>query len=173
MRRGKSSNLKIGWDKGFPVPGTFKLDHLHFKPLLFWKFSIFFTFILGGQFLLPQRANIGKREFFQPQHLWDRGFSVPWALKLDHLHPFKPLLFWKFSIFFTFILGSLFLLPQRTNNWKREFTQLQKWMRQKVFSALGNQIGPFAACSAAFLLIFLQLFHFHTGESILITPKGQ
>ena len=31
-----------------------------FKPLLFWKFSNFFTFILGGQFLLPQRANNGE-----------------------------------------------------------------------------------------------------------------
>ena len=29
------------------------------------KFSHFFTFILGGQFLLPQRANNGKRAFTQ------------------------------------------------------------------------------------------------------------
>ena len=44
------------------MPGTFKLDHLHpFKLLLFWKFFIFFTFILGGQFLLPQRANNGEK----------------------------------------------------------------------------------------------------------------
>ena len=54
MGRGNSSNLKSGWDWRFSVPGAFKLDHLHlFKPLLFKKFSIFFTFILGGQFLLP------------------------------------------------------------------------------------------------------------------------
>ena len=32
---------------------------------------------------------------------------------MDYLHPFKPLLFRKFSIFFTFILGGPFLLPQR------------------------------------------------------------
>ena len=38
------------------MPGTFKLDHLQpCKPLLFWNFSNFFTFILGSQFLLPQR----------------------------------------------------------------------------------------------------------------------
>ena len=38
------------------VPGAFKLDHLqHFKPILFQKFYNFFTYILGGQFLLPQR----------------------------------------------------------------------------------------------------------------------
>ena len=37
-----------------------------------------------------------------------------------------------------------FLLPQRTINGKREFLQPQKWMRQRVFSALGIQTGPFA-----------------------------
>ena len=43
--------------------GTFKLDHLHpFRPILLKQISNFFTFILGSQFLLPQRANSGKRE---------------------------------------------------------------------------------------------------------------
>ena len=43
------------------MPGAFKLEHLQpFKPILFKKFSTFFTFILGGQFLLPQRANNGE-----------------------------------------------------------------------------------------------------------------
>ena len=60
MEKGNSSNPKSGWDRGFSVPGAFKLEHLHpIKPLLFKKFSNFFTFILGGQFLLPQRANNG------------------------------------------------------------------------------------------------------------------
>ena len=45
------------------MPLAFKLDHLQsFKPILFQKFSNFSTFILGGQFLLPQRADNGKRE---------------------------------------------------------------------------------------------------------------
>ena len=30
---------------------------------------------------------------------------MPWTFKQDHLHPFKPLLFQKISIFFTFLLG--------------------------------------------------------------------
>ena len=61
------------------MPGIFKLDHLHpFKPLLFWKFSIIFTFILGGQFLLPQRSNNGKREFIHPQtHLPVTLLDIP------------------------------------------------------------------------------------------------
>ena len=43
---------------------------------------------------------------------------------MDHLHPFKPLLFPKFSNFFAFMLGGQFLLPQRANTEKREFSQL-------------------------------------------------
>ena len=191
-------------DRGFSVLGIFKLDHLHpIKPLLSWKFSNFFTFILVGQFLLPQRANNGKRDFFQPKKWmrqgfqcllhsnrticfplnpfwsenfptfspsyweansyyprgpimgkgnssnfkfeWDRGFSVPGAFKLDHLHPIKPLLLQKFSIFFTFILGGQFFLPQRANDGKREFFQLQNWMRQRLFGAWGIQTGPSAS----------------------------
>ena len=39
-----------------PRPGAFKLDHLQpVKPILFPTFSNFYIFILGSQFLLPQR----------------------------------------------------------------------------------------------------------------------
>ena len=55
------------WGSGDWEPGAFKLDHLQlFKAILFWKFLICFMFILGGQFLLPQRANCEKSEFSQP-----------------------------------------------------------------------------------------------------------
>ena len=77
---------------------------------------------------------------------WDRGFSVPGAFKQDHLQPFKPILSQKIFNFFTFILGGQFLLPQRANMEKREFSQLQNWMRQRGFSAWGIQTGPFAPC---------------------------
>ena len=94
MGKGNSSNPKIGWERGFSVPGAFELDHLQpFKPLLFWKFSIFFSFILGGHFLLPQGPIKGKGNSSNFQIGWGRGFSVPGAFKLDHLHPFEPLLF--------------------------------------------------------------------------------
>ena len=50
MGKGNSPNFKIGWYSGFSVPGPFNLAHLHhFKPFLLWKFSNFFTFILGSQ----------------------------------------------------------------------------------------------------------------------------
>ena len=70
---------------------------------------------------------------------------MPGVFKLDHLQPFKPILLSKISICFIFILGGQFLLPQRAISEKREFSQLQKWMRQGVSSAWGIQNGPFAA----------------------------
>ena len=48
------------------VLGGFKLDHLQpFELTLSQKIFNFFTFILGGPFLLPQRANYGKGGFIQ------------------------------------------------------------------------------------------------------------
>ena len=70
---------------------------------------------------------------------------MPGAFKLEHLHSFKPFLFGKFFNFFTFILESQFLLPQRANNDKREIFQPKKWMTQRVFNAWGNQTGPSAS----------------------------
>ena len=56
-----SSNSRNSQDRGAWAPGAFKLDHLQsYEPILFQEIFIFFTFILGGQFLLPQRANNGK-----------------------------------------------------------------------------------------------------------------
>ena len=104
---------------------------------------------------------------------WTRGIFLLRAFKLDHLKPVQPLFFSHFCNFFSFILGSPFLLPQRANIGKGEISQPQKRMRQWVFSAWGIQTGPFTACTAPFVLINFQLFHFHTGEPILITPEGQ
>ena len=57
------------------------------------------------------------------------------AFKLDHILPFPPILFRYVSNFFTFILGGQFLLLQRANIEKREFSQLKKWLTQKGLSA--------------------------------------
>ena len=78
MGKGNSSNFKIGWDRGVSVPGAFKLDHLQpFEPILSQKIFNFFTFILGGQFLLPQRANMQKRKFSQLQNwMRQRGLTA-------------------------------------------------------------------------------------------------
>ena len=76
---------------------------------------------------------------------WDRGISVNGAFKLDPLQPIKQILLLQFSICLIFTLGGQFLLPQRANSEKREFSQLQKSMRQGSFSDLGIQTGLFAA----------------------------
>ena len=77
---GKMDFTQPGPGRRFWVPEAFKLDHLQpFTPIIFLKFSNFFTFMLGGQFLLPQREGGRKWEN------GDKGASVPGAFKLDHL----------------------------------------------------------------------------------------
>ena len=46
------------------------------------------------------------------------------------------------------------------------------WVGHRGLSAWGIQTGPFAALKAHFVLEDFQLFHFHTGRPILITPEG-
>ena len=46
-------------------------------------------------------------------------------------------------------------------------------MNMRVLTAWAIQTGPFAVHSVHFIQIILQLFHFHTGRPILITPEGQ
>ena len=145
------------------------------SPLSPFCSQIFPTFWLsywGAQSYYPRGPIMRKGDSHNFRKGWGRWFSMPWAFKLNHLHPVEPLLFWNFSNFFIFILESPILLPQRANNGKGEFIQLQKWMRQRVFSACGIQTGPFASCWATFVLKFFQLFHLHTGEPNLITPGG-
>ena len=104
---------------------------------------------------------------------WDRGFWVPRAFKLDHLQSLEHIWFWKFLNFSAYILGGQFLLPQRSNKWKREFNQLQNWMRQRVLGTMGIQTGSFAAPWAHLVLEIFILFSLHTGRPILITPEVQ
>ena len=64
MGEGKSPNFRNGRERGVWVPGAFKLDHLQpVKPILFSKFSNFFTFMLERPILItPERGrlNMGK-----------------------------------------------------------------------------------------------------------------
>ena len=46
-------------------------------------------------------------------------------------------------------------------------------METGTFNAFGIQTGPFAACIATFVPKIFDLFHFHTGRPILITPEDQ
>ena len=127
MRKGNSPNSRNWVIRGVSVPGAFKLDHLQpIKPILFPKCYNFFTFMLGGQFLLPQRGEGWKRENgFLTTWVWHRSLSAWGIQKLDHLKQSKPILFTKFYNFFTFMLGGQFLLPQGGEGWngKMDFSQ--------------------------------------------------
>ena len=129
----KWSNLECGWYSWISLLRALKLDHLQaIEPSVSWKFSNFLTFILGSHFLLPKSWRgpiMGKGNSHQPRKEWDSGFSVLGTFKLHHLHPFRPILLKQIFNFFTFILESHFLLPQRANYGKVKFIQLKKWMR--------------------------------------------
>ena len=119
------------------------------SPLSPFCSEIFPTFSLsywGAHSYYPRGPIMRKGNSPNSRYGWNSGVSVPGAFKLDHLQPVKPFLFPKFSNFCTFILGGQFLLPQRANNEKREFSQLQKWMRHRALGAWGIQTGTFAAC---------------------------
>ena len=156
------------------VPGAFKLEHLQpVEPILFWNFSNFFTFILGSQFLLPQNANNGSWENYQnSQYGWDWGVSVPRAFKLDHLQPFKPIWFWNFSCFFTFILGSQFLLPQRANNGKREILATSNLDETEGFQCLGHSNWTTCSPLSQFCSEIFPLFSLSYWGPILFTPDN-
>ena len=90
----------------------------------------------------------------------------PFAAQIGNFFP-------KIFNFSTFILGGQLLLPQRANKEKSELFQLQNWMRQRDSSAWGIQYRPCAAHYAHLVPKDFQLFHFHTGRPIIITPDGQ
>ena len=62
--------------------------------------------------------------------------NEPGALKLDHMQPFKPILLTQFSTFCIFLH-----YPRGPIKGKGEFSQLQKWMRLRGFSAWDTQTG--------------------------------
>ena len=145
MRKGKSP--KLDETQGFQCLGhsnwaicsllsQFCSPNFQTFSLLYWEANSYY----------PRGLIMGKGNSPNFRNGWCRGVCVPEAFKLDHLQPVKPILFPKFYNFFTFILGGQFLLPQRANTEKREFSQLQKWLRQRGLGAWGIQIGPFAPC---------------------------
>ena len=77
------------------MPEAFKLDHFQpVEPLLFRKFSNYFTFILGGPILItPERGRL-KMGKWNSHNLRLRGGFL-WTFKLDYLQPVEPLLFKK------------------------------------------------------------------------------
>ena len=115
------------------------------SPICSGKFQFVLCLYWEANSYYPRGLIVREGRFSNSKTEWDRGFWVPGVFKRDHLHPYKPLLFWKFSISFTFILGSQFLLPKRAINGKGEIFQFKKWLKQRVLGAWGIQTGPFAS----------------------------
>ena len=82
------------------------------SPFCSEKFPTFSVSYWGANSYYPRGLIMEKGISPNSQYGWDWGVSVPGAFKLDHLQPFKPILFWNFSNFFTFILGSPFFYPR-------------------------------------------------------------
>ena len=96
------------------MPGAFKLGHLQpFEPILFYKLSICLTFILGGQFLLPQGANSEKREFIQLQN-WriQRGLSA-WGFQTGPFAAFGVHIVLQIFHLYDFDTGRPFLITPK------------------------------------------------------------
>ena len=89
------------------------------------RFSTFSPFILGGQFLLPQRANNGKEGFIQLQKMNEiRGFQCLGHSNWIICIPLSSFCSRRFSTFSPSYLGGQFLLPKRANNGSRAPTTL-------------------------------------------------
>ena len=97
---------------------------------------------------------------------------MPGAFKLDHLQPFKPILFWKIFNFFTFILGSPFLLPQRANNGKREILATSNMDEAEGFQCLGHSNWITCSLLSHFCSVNFSTFSLSYWEPILITSVG-
>ena len=72
------------------------------SPLSPFCSEIFPTFSLsywGAHSYYPRGLIMRKGNSPNSQYGWDWGVSVPGAFKLDHLQPFKPILFWNFHNF--------------------------------------------------------------------------
>ena len=97
--------LKLDETEGFECHGhsiwTICIPLSHFFPKIF---PTFFTFILGGQFLLPQRPNNWKRKFTQLKKLDEsegfecHGHSI-WTICIPLSH-FCPKNFLNFSLLY-------------------------------------------------------------------------
>ena len=134
------------------MPGAFKVEHLQpLKPILFPKFYNFFTFILGANSYYPTGLIMRKGNSPNSKNGWCRGVSVPGAFKLDHLQPVKPILFSKFSNFFTFILERPILITPERGRLKMGKWNSPNLSKTKVFQCLGHSNWTICSLLSCFI----------------------
>ena len=107
------------------MPGAFKLDHLQpVKPILFSKFSNFFTFILekaNSYYPRERKAENRKMEISQPEV--KTGDWVPGAFKLDLLQLFKLIWSQNISSFYQLSHNETFLSTSETVQSKQQMAR--------------------------------------------------
>ena len=156
------------------MPGAFKLDHLQpFEAVKSHKIFNFFSFILGGQFLLPQSANNGKGEFIQLQNRMRQGVFSAWGIQT---RPFAALCtshFLRIFQLFHFYTGRPILITPEGQYWEKGNLLTSKVDETEGFQCLWHSNWTICILLNIFCSEIFQLFHLHTGEPNLITPDDQ
>ena len=141
--------------------------------LISWFFSLIFLFssslYWGVQFLITPEKGAENEKRYSPKSEWGNGVSVLGSFKLDHLQPYKLILFLNFSVFLIFILGSPIPYYPRERGWKWEKVFTQKW---KGFLYLGHSNWTNCSLLSWFcFIIFPPSWSLYWGVQFLITPE--
>ena len=155
------------------MPGAFKLDHLQpIKPLLFQYFFTFSTFILGDHFLLPQKANYQKWEFFQLQNRMRQGVFSAWDIQTG---PFAALCTYhilKLYHLFHLHTGEPILITPEGQLSEKGVLSTPKLDETEGFQCLGHSNWTICSLLSPFCSEIFQTFSLSFWGPILITPEG-
>ena len=100
------------------------------------------------------------------------GFSVYGVYKLDHLHPFKALLFWKFSTLFPFHTGRPILVTPEGQYWEKGIHPTPKLNDTEGFQCLRHSNWTISSPWSPFCFRKFSTFSLSYWGPILITPEG-
>ena len=126
----------------------------------------------GAHFYHLRRPIMGKGNSHNPRKEWHSGFSVLGTFKLDHLYPIRPILLKQIFNFFTFILGSQFLLPQRANNGEEGILPTSKLNEIEGFQYLGHSNWTNCSPLSHFCSENFQYFSLSYLEANSYYPRG-
>ena len=92
-----------------------------------------YTFCFDPRFSLGNRCR-PEVSVFNYGHVLTPNYDERFSIQCQYSYNFFTLTLGTSSFSLSY-WGAQFLLPQRANNGKVEFTQLQNWMTQRVFNA--------------------------------------
>ena len=103
---------------------------------------------------------------------WERQLWVPGASKLDHLQPFKPILFQNFSNFSSFILGGQFLLPRGLIMGKGESPNSRMEWERQLWVPRASKLDHLQPFTSILFQNFSNFSYFILGEANSYYPRG-